>query len=73
MGLKKEFYDEDGDLLKILKIRKFEKISGVLVITYSEMENVQKSHKTTMKLSDVKINTNLPAAKFTERMMIRGI
>lgn len=73
IGLKKEFYDEDGDLLKILKIEKFEDISGILVITHSEMENVQKNHKTTMKLNDVKINTNIPASKFSERMMMRGI
>ncbi len=73
IGLKKEFYDEDEDLLKILKIKKFEEISGFLVITNSEMENVQKDHRTTMVLSGVEINTNISTSKFTERMMARGI
>ncbi len=73
IGLKKEFYDEDEELLKILKIKKFEEISGFLVITNSEMENVQKNHRTTMELSDVEINTNIPASKFSERMMTRGM
>ena len=73
IGLKKEFYDEDGELLKVLKIKKFEKISGFLVITNSEMENVQKNHRTTMVLDNIKINTGIPASKFTERMMMRGI
>ena len=73
IGLKKEFYDEDEDLLKILKIKKFEEISGFLVITSSEMKNVQKDHRTTMVLGDVEINTNIPASKFTERMMARGM
>ncbi len=73
IGLKKEFYDEDGELLKILKIKKFEKISGFWVITHSEMENVQKNHRTSMKLDNVKINTGIPSSKFTERMMMRGI
>ena len=48
IGLKKEFYDEDEDLLKTLHIKKFEKISGFLIITNSEMHNVQKDHKTKM-------------------------
>ena len=73
IGLKKEFYDEDEDLLKILKIKKFEEISGFLVITSSEMENVQKNHRTTMILDNVQINTNIPSSKFSERMMMRGI
>ncbi len=73
IGLKKEFYDEDGELLKVLKIKDFAKISGFIVITSSEMENVQKNHKTTMELSDVKINTAIPTSKFSERMMMRGI
>ena len=73
IGLKKEFYDEDEDLLKILKIKKFEEISGFLVITSSEMENVQKDHRTTMKLNDVEINMGIPDSKFTERMMMRGM
>jgi len=73
IGLKKEFYDEDEDLLKILKIKKFEKISGFIVITSSEMENVQKNHRTTMILDNVQINTSIPTSKFSERMMMRGI
>ncbi|MCD6201637.1 MAG: outer membrane lipoprotein-sorting protein [Bacteroidales bacterium] len=73
MGLKKEFYDEDGALLKMLHVVKFEKVSGILIITHSEMENVQKKHKTIMQLKNVKINTGISDSFFTERMMMRGI
>jgi outer membrane lipoprotein-sorting protein len=73
VGLKKEFYDEDGELLKTLSIKEVEEISGFWVITHSVMENVQKNHKTTIQLTDVKINTGVPASKFSERMMMRGI
>ncbi|MCF6357558.1 MAG: outer membrane lipoprotein-sorting protein [Draconibacterium sp.] len=73
IGLKKEFYDEDEELLKTLSIKKLEEIDGIWVITHSEMENVQKNHKTTMELSTIKINTGVPASKFSERMMTRGI
>ncbi|MCK5855852.1 MAG: outer membrane lipoprotein-sorting protein [Bacteroidales bacterium] len=73
VGMKKEFYDEDSELLKVLTIKKVEKIEGFWVITHSEMKNVQKNHKTTIKLSNIKINTGVSASKFSERMMTRGI
>ncbi len=73
VSVKKEFYDEDGELLKILTIKKIEKISGFWIVTHSEMKNVQKNHQTTMMLSDVKVNSGVPASKFTERMMMRGL
>ncbi len=73
VGLKKEFYDEDDELLKVLKIKEVKKISGIWVITHSEMKNVQNNHKTTIQLKDISINTGVPASKFSERMMMRGI
>jgi outer membrane lipoprotein-sorting protein len=73
VGVKKEFYDEDGELLKTLHIKEVKKISGFWIITHSEMENIQNNHKTVMQLSNIKINTGVPASKFTERMMMRGM
>ncbi len=73
IGKKKEFYDEDGDLLKILTVKKYKKISEFWIILYSEMKNVQKKHSTEMFLKDVKINTEIQERQFTERMMKSGI
>ncbi len=73
IGVKKEFYDEDEELLKILTIKNIEQISGIFVITNSEMKNVQKDHSTTMTLSNVKINSGISSDKFSERMMMRGM
>lgn len=73
IGVKKEFYDEDEDLFKILTIKKVEKISGFWIITHSEMKNVQKNHKTNMVLSNVQVNSGVSASKFTERIMMRGL
>ena len=73
VGVKKEFYDEDEDLLKILSIKSTKKISGFWVITQSEMKNVQKNHKTNMSLSNIVINSGVSDSKFTERMMTRGL
>jgi outer membrane lipoprotein-sorting protein len=73
IGLKKEFYDEDGEFLKTLTVEKYDNIKGFLIITHTKMDNAQKNHKTVMELTNVKINTGIPKSKFTERMMTRGI
>lgn len=73
IGKKKEFYDEDGDLLKILTVNKVEKIKNYLIITQSEMHNVQKDHKTKMQLKNVKLDIGIDDNQFTERMMKRGM
>ena len=71
VGVKKEFYDEDDELLKILTIKKVEKIAGFWIISDSEMKHVQKNHKTSIVLSNIKVNTGISASKFSERMMMR--
>lgn len=73
VGLKKEFYDEDGELLKILTIKSFNDTNGIIVITHSEMKNVQNNHSTVMELKDINITSSIPESKFSERMMMRGI
>lgn len=73
IGLKKEFYDEDEDHLKRLKVKKYEKIKDYWIITHSQMNNVQKNHTTDMLLEDVKVDTGISDSKFTERMMKRGL
>ncbi|MGM0377149.1 MAG: outer membrane lipoprotein-sorting protein [Bacteroidota bacterium] len=73
IGVKKEFYDEDGDHLKTLTVKNYEDISGFDIITHSEMHNVQKDHTTKMELTDVEINSGVDSNMFTERMMMRGI
>lgn len=73
IGKKKEFYDEDEDLLKTLTVKESEKIKDYIVITLSEMHNIQKDHTTKMELKNVKVNTGISDNKFTERMMKRGM
>lgn len=73
IGLKKEFYDEDEELLKTLTVKKYEKIIDYWTILSSEMFNVQKEHTTKMELANVELDTGIPSNKFTERMMKRGM
>ncbi len=73
VGLKKEFYDEDDELLKILTVQDQETFGDVIVLTKVTMTNVQKNQYTVMEFSEVKVNTGIPNNKFTDRMMKRGL
>lgn len=73
IGEKKEFYDEDGKLLKTLKVKNYEEIGGYLIVTNVVMHNVQKDHRTEMKFEDIEIDTGVSDNQFTERMMRRGL
>jgi len=73
IGLKKDFYDEDGELLKVLSVNKFEKIKNYWVITSTEMKNIQENHITKMILSNIQVDIGIADDKFTERMMSKGL
>ena len=73
LGLKREFYDNRGRLLKVLSIKKYDKIDGFWTILETEMHNVQRDHRTNMKFTDVQKNKGIPDSKFTERSMTLGI
>ena len=72
MGAKRDFYDEDGDLLKTLTVIEYDKIDGFWTILQTEMKNVQKNHKTEMKFENIQFNQGIPDNKFTERGMTLG-
>ena len=72
LGLKREFYDDRGRLLKVLTIQDYERISGFWTILETEMHNVQRNHRTVMKFTNVKKNQGMPVSKFTERSMTLG-
>ena len=73
IGLKKEFYDPQGNLLKILRVEEYREIDGILTVTESEMHNVQQEHKTIVQLDSVEYDTGIPERKFTQRTMKRGL
>ena len=72
-GLKKEFYDEDGEYLKTLTLLDVEQINGFWIITGIEMKNAQKDHMTRMEFKGVKIDSGIDDSIFSERIMKRGL
>ena len=73
IGLKKEFYDENGELLKTLEVEAYEQIDGYWTVTHTLMHNVQKNHTTKMQLSNIEYDTGVSDDLFSQRTMRRGL
>ena len=73
VGVQREYYDQKGKHLKDLTIDRLEKISGVWIITKTEMKNIQKNTKTVMEFSPVSVDTGLREDQFSERTLTRGL
>ncbi len=57
---KVEYYDLDGELLKVQRNSSIEKIEDFWVVKKMTMENVQKGSKTVLTWKEYEINTELP-------------
>jgi len=73
VGLKRDYYDKRGALLKTLRVSSVEFVSGVWIIKKTEMHNVQKGTSTRMEFTDVRINTGIADGSFSELAMTRGL
>ena len=65
VGVKIEFYDADGELLKVLTTGDIVQIDGIWTVKKLVMKNVQKGSKTILELTDVKYNQGLKDDLFT--------
>jgi len=72
VNLKQEFYDKKGELLKVLTNLELKQYGEKYRWKRTEMENLQKKHKTINEVTKRKINTGLSANTFTQRYLKRG-
>ena len=73
VGLRREFYDRKGVLVKNLEVKGLEQIGSFWTISEMTMTTLKSGHSTTMKLSDLVIETVLTEDDFTEELMKQGI
>jgi outer membrane lipoprotein-sorting protein len=72
-GFKRDFYDRKGALLKTLSVQETRIVDGYLMITRTEMHNVQKNTRTRMEFADLKLDTGIKDELFSERTLTRGL
>jgi outer membrane lipoprotein-sorting protein len=72
-GFKREYYDRKSALLKTLSVLETRTIGSYLMITRTEMHNVQKNTRTRMEFTDLKLDTGITDDLFSERILARGL
>lgn len=72
IGLRKEFLDADGSVVRRLTINSYENIDSIWVINDMTMNNLTKNTSTRITMEDVSFNNDLSDTFFSERQMGRG-
>lgn len=72
MDIKIEFYDRHGALMKVLTVGDIKLQDGFWTAFSMEMDNLQDEHKTLLKFTDVKYNSDLSDSIFRVSTLERG-
>ncbi len=67
--IKTEFYDKKGKLLKVMEVKKLDKVDGYWTPLGTLMRNVQKDHQTLLVVDSVSNKAELSEEYFTERYL----
>jgi outer membrane lipoprotein-sorting protein len=70
--VKTEYYDKKGQLEKVFTAKSLRKIDGIWTIMQSEMRDLKREHKTLMRITGIKYNSNIPDSVFTTRYLEEG-
>ncbi len=72
MPIKLEFYDADGELLKVMTNSDIKDVDGHLTPSIIEMKNVQENTRTVLELKNIKYDVKIPDNIFTTRYLEKG-
>ncbi|MBW2038311.1 MAG: outer membrane lipoprotein-sorting protein [Deltaproteobacteria bacterium] len=68
---KAEYYSKKGEIEKIYKVLKLEKIDGIWTSLELLMENLKTNHKTSIKVKEVQYNKGISDDRFERRKLKR--
>jgi hypothetical protein len=69
--MRREFFDKNGDKVKIWNIDKVEQIDGIWTLTGQEMQDLKGKSRSRLDISDIKYNADLPDVMFTPKYLTR--
>jgi len=69
--MRREFFDAQGEKVKVWTIDKVEQIDGIWTLTGQEMQDLKNNTKSRLDVSDVKYNAELPDVMFTPKYLTR--
>lgn len=70
--VKIELYDRRGDLLKVNRVHRMERVQGYWTIIENTMENVQTGHRTELQVRNFRYNREIPEGVFTVNFLETG-
>lgn len=70
--VKIELYDRQGELQKINRVHRMERVQGYWTIIENTMENVQTRHKTELQVRNFRYNREIPDGVFTVNFLETG-
>ena len=70
---KSEFWDINGNHLKVIKTKDIKKVLGIWTLHIIEAENFKTGHKTIFRFSDIDYKTKFSDDLFTKRSLKRGL
>jgi len=72
MPVKNELYDKNGTLMKVLTVRRLERVQGFWTAIDTTMENVQTGHSTELNIKKLVYDQDLPENMFTVNFLRTG-
>lgn len=69
LPVKTDYYDKRGRFNKVFSARDIKVVDGYYTVMESELHDVQRDHRTLMKIDTIKYNTNIPDRIFTRRYL----
>ncbi len=69
LPLKEEYFDDKGEMIRIMRLEKVETVDGIPTATLRSMENIEKGSKTYVEFASIDYNVGLKDDIFTERYL----
>lgn len=69
--LRREFFDQNGDKVKVWTIDKVEQIDGIWTLTGQQMQDLKNNATSRLDISNIKYNADLPDVMFTPKYLTR--
>jgi outer membrane lipoprotein-sorting protein len=69
LPLKEEYYNEDGELIRVFTADKIETIDGIETVTQRTMKDVEDGQHTTVYFNNISYNSGVTDDIFTERYL----
>jgi outer membrane lipoprotein-sorting protein len=70
LALRRQFYDQKGQILKVWTVEKVDKVDGIWTMMDQRMTNSQSNEQSRLDIKDIKYNVDLPDSMFAPKYLM---